>query len=284
MRADVNVSVRKPGEAYRTRCEIKNVNSVRYVMQAIEAEAQRQVEAWESGGTVDQETRHFDPVRGVTRSLRTKEDAHDYRYFPDPDLLPLCIEQAWVDRLQDALPELPEAKRARLEKDYGLSRYESGVLTAEQNIADFFESVARDVDHRLAVNWVLGDFFGGLNRRAETVESSSVDADGLRELLLLISDSTINGKIAKDVLEEMFETGESASSIVERKGLRQITDTAAIAAEIEKVLEAHADKLSEYRNGKDRLYPFFVGQTMKAMKGKANPAVVNEILKKLLAK
>ncbi|WP_336762108.1 Asp-tRNA(Asn)/Glu-tRNA(Gln) amidotransferase subunit GatB [Asaia sp. VD9] len=283
MRADVNVSVRKAGEEYRTRCEIKNVNSIRYVMQSIEIEAQRQVEIWEAGGTVDQETRLFDHVRGETRSLRSKEDAHDYRYFPDPDLLPLLIEQDWVDSLKAALPELPEAKRERLEKTYGVSRYESGVLVAEQAIADFYETVAQGSDARLAVNWMLGDFFGALNRTGASIETSPVKADGLRELLALITDSTINGKIAKEVLEDMFETGESASAIVERKGLRQVTDTGAIEAEIRGILQTHADKLSEYKSGKDKLFGFFVGQTMKAMKGKANPAMVNELLVKLLA-
>ena len=283
MRADVNVSVRKAGEEYRTRCEIKNVNSIRYVMQAIEVEAARQVEIWEAGGTVDQETRLFDHVRSETRSLRSKEDAHDYRYFPDPDLLPLLIERDWVESLRAALPELPEAKRERLEKTYGISRYESGVLTVEQGIADFYETVAKGSDPRLAVTWMLGDFFAALNRTGATIETSPVKAEGLMELLALITDSTINGKIAKEVLEDMFETGDSASVIVERKGLRQVTDTGAIEAEIRGILQTHADKLAEYKSGKDKLFGFFVGQTMKAMKGKANPAMVNELLVKLLA-
>ncbi|BAT19458.1 Asp-tRNA(Asn)/Glu-tRNA(Gln) amidotransferase subunit GatB [Asaia bogorensis] len=283
MRADVNVSVRKAGEEYRTRCEIKNVNSIRYVMQAIEVEAARQVEIWEAGGTVDQETRLFDHVRSETRSLRSKEDAHDYRYFPDPDLLPLLIERDWVESLRAALPELPEAKRERLERTYGISRYESGVLTVEQGIADFYETVAKGSDPRLAVTWMLGDFFAALNRTGATIETSPVKAEGLMELLALITDSTINGKIAKEVLEDMFETGDSASVIVERKGLRQVTDTGAIEAEIRGILQTHADKLAEYKSGKDKLFGFFVGQTMKAMKGKANPAMVNELLVKLLA-
>ncbi|MDF7674710.1 Asp-tRNA(Asn)/Glu-tRNA(Gln) amidotransferase subunit GatB [Acetobacteraceae bacterium ESL0709] len=282
MRADVNVSVRKAGEDYRTRCEIKNVNSVRYVVQAIEIEAQRQVEIWESGGTVDQETRLFDHIKGETRSMRSKEDAHDYRYFPDPDLLPLEIEQSWVDSLKAALPELPEEKRARLEKEYGISAYESSVLTAEQNIADFYEEVAKGADARLATNWIMGDFFAALNRTGRSIEDSPVSAKGLRELLGLISDSTINGKIAKEVLEDMVETGASASEIVERKGLKQVTDTGAIEASIQEILDANADKVAEYKGGKDKLFGFFVGQTMKAMKGKANPAMVNDLLKKLL--
>ncbi|MCL1562607.1 Asp-tRNA(Asn)/Glu-tRNA(Gln) amidotransferase GatCAB subunit B [Parasaccharibacter sp. TMW 2.1886] len=284
MRADVNVSVRREGEeGYRTRCEIKNVNSVRFVMQAIEVEAQRQVDIWESGGEIDQETRLFDHVKSETRSLRTKEDAHDYRYFPEPDLLPLVIEQSWVDELKAALPELPEDKRARLEKEYGVSRYESGVLTAEQSVADFYETVARGADARLATNWILGDFFAALNRTGRSIEDSPVSAEALRELLSLISDSTINGKIAKEVFEDMVETGEKPSVIVDRKGLRQVTDTGAIEAAISDILAANADKVEEYRSGKDKLFGFFVGQTMKAMKGKANPAMVNELLKKLLA-
>ncbi|MFT8769448.1 MAG: Asp-tRNA(Asn)/Glu-tRNA(Gln) amidotransferase subunit GatB [Gluconobacter cerinus] len=284
MRADVNVSVRKPGEeGYRTRCEIKNVNSIRYVMQSIEVEAQRQIEIWEAGGEVDQETRLFDHVRSETRSLRSKEDAHDYRYFPDPDLLPLIIEQSWVDELEAALPELPEAKRDRLEREYGVSRYEASVLTAEQAVADFYETVAKGADARLATNWMLGDFFAALNRTGRSIEDSPVSAEGLRELLSLISDSTINGKIAKEVLEDMVETGESASAIVERKGLRQVTDTGAIESSIRDILVANADKVAEFKSGKDKLFGFFVGQTMKAMKGKGNPALVNETLKKLLS-
>ncbi|WP_408873319.1 Asp-tRNA(Asn)/Glu-tRNA(Gln) amidotransferase subunit GatB [Gluconobacter roseus] len=284
MRADVNVSVRKPGETeYRTRCEIKNVNSIRFVMMAIEVEAQRQIEVWEAGGTVDQETRLFDHVRGETRSLRSKEDAHDYRYFPDPDLLPLVIEQSWVDELKAALPELPEAKRARLEQEYGVSRYELSVLCVEQAIADFYETVARGADARLAANWMLGDFFAALNRTGRAIENSPVSAEGLRELLGLISNSTINGKIAKEVLEDMVETGDSASAIVERKGLRQVTDTGAIESAIREILAANSDKVEEYKGGKDKLFGFFVGQTMKVMKGKGNPALVNETLKKLLS-
>ncbi|MCQ9156781.1 Asp-tRNA(Asn)/Glu-tRNA(Gln) amidotransferase subunit GatB [Acidomonas methanolica] len=283
MRADVNVSVRKAGEAYRTRCEIKNVNSIRFVMQAIEVEAARQVEIWESGGVVDQETRLFDSARGETRSLRTKEDAHDYRYFPDPDLLPLVISRDWVEALKAALPELPEAKRLRLEAEYGVSRYESGVLTAEQAVADFYEEVAKASDPKLAVNWMLGDFFAALNRTGKSIEESPVSAAGLSELLALIKDETINGKIAKDVLEAMVETGESAAEIVERKGLRQVTDTGAIEGAIRDILAANADKVAEYKSGKEKLFGFFVGQTMKAMKGKGNPAMVNDLLARLLA-
>lgn len=279
MRADVNVSVRKAGEAFRTRCEIKNVNSIRFVMQAIEAEARRQVEIWESGGDVMQETRLFDPARGETRSMRSKEDAHDYRYFPEPDLLPLVLDEAWVATLKTRLPELPDAKRARLMRDYGLSAYESAIFVMEQVTADFFETVAKGRDAKQVANWMLGDFFAALNRTGRSIENSPVSAANLGALLDLIKDGTINGKIAKDVLELMVETGEEPASIVEARGLRQVTDTGAIDAAIDAVLAANPDKLAEYRSGKDKLFGFFVGQVMKAMAGKGNPALVNEALK-----
>ena len=284
MRADVNVSVRHAGEPFRTRCEIKNVNSVRYVMQAIEAEARRQVTVWEAGGTVDQETRLFDPARGETRSLRSKEDAHDYRYFPDPDLLPLVIAEGWVADLKAALPELPDAKRSRFVSDYAIPRYDAGVLVAEQSTADFYETVAAGQDARLAANWVTGDLFAALNRTGRTIADSPVSAAALRGLLGLMADQTINGRIAKDVFEEMVETGEAPADIVERRGLRQVTDTGAIDAAVEAVLEANAGKLAEYRSGKDKLFGFFVGQVMKAMGGKGNPALVNEALRQRLAR
>ena len=279
MRADVNVSVRKAGEAFRTRCEIKNVNSIRFVMQAIEAEARRQVEIWESGGEVTQETRLFDPARGETRSMRSKEDAHDYRYFPEPDLLPLVLDEAWVATLKTRLPELPDAKRARLMRDYGLSAYESAIFVMEQVTADFFETVAKGRDAKQVANWMLGDFFAALNRTGRSIENSPVSAANLGALLDLIKDGTINGKIAKDVLELMVETGEEPASIVEARGLRQVTDTGAIDAAIDAVIAANPDKLAEYRSGKDKLFGFFVGQVMKAMAGKGNPALVNEALK-----
>ncbi|MGE4523157.1 MAG: Asp-tRNA(Asn)/Glu-tRNA(Gln) amidotransferase subunit GatB [Acetobacter sp.] len=278
MRADVNVSVRKAGEPFRTRCEIKNVNSIRFVMQAIEAEAARQVEIWENGGTVDQETRLFDHTKGETRTMRSKEDAHDYRYFPDPDLLPLVLEQDWVDSLKAALPELPDAKRARFQQEYGITFYDAGVLVAEQAVADYYEAVARGRDGKLAVSWVTGDLFAALNRTSNTIETSPVSAASLGKMLDLIADGTINGKIAKEVFEDMVETGEDPEAIVERKGLRQVTDTGAIDAAITAVLDKNADKLAEYRSGKDKLFGFFVGQVMKETKGKANPALVNEAL------
>ena len=279
MRADVNVSVRKHGEPFRTRCEVKNVNSVRYVMLAVEAEAKRQIELYETGGSVDQETRLFDVARGITRSMRSKEDAHDYRYFPDPDLLPLVLDEEWIERLRSELPELPDAKKARFVTEYGLPVYDAGVLVAEQAIADFYETVAKGRDPRLAANYVTGDLFGAMNKTGRGIADSPVSAASLGGLLDLLADKTINGRIAKDVFEEMVETGEDAAAIVEKKGLRQVTDTGAIDLAIDAVLAANADKLAEYRSGKDKLFGFFVGQVMKATAGKGNPALVNEALK-----
>ena len=279
MRADVNVSVRRHGEPFRTRCEVKNVNSVRYVMLAVEAEAKRQIELYETGGSVDQETRLFDVARGITRSMRSKEDAHDYRYFPDPDLLPLVLDEEWIERLRSELPELPDAKKARFVTEYGLPVYDAGVLVAEQAIADFYETVAKGRDPRLAANYVTGDLFGAMNKTGRGIADSPVSAASLGGLLDLLADKTINGRIAKDVFEEMVETGEDAAAIVEKKGLRQVTDTGAIDLAIDAVLAANADKLAEYRSGKDKLFGFFVGQVMKATAGKGNPALVNEALK-----
>jgi aspartyl-tRNA(Asn)/glutamyl-tRNA(Gln) amidotransferase subunit B len=283
MRADVNVSVRKHGEPFRTRCEVKNVNSVRFVMQAIEAEAARQVKVWESGGTVDQETRLFDPARGETRSLRSKEDAHDYRYFPDPDLLPLVLDEAWVAGLRTSLPELPDAKRARFVAEHGLSAYDAAVLVADQETAAFYETVAAGRDAKLAANWMMGDFFAALNRTGRSIGDSPVSAQALGQLLDLLADRTINGRIAKEVFEAMVDTGESPASIVESRGLRQVTDTGAIDQAVDRVLSANPDKLAEYRGGKDKLFGFFVGQVMKAMAGKGNPALVNEALRQRLS-
>jgi aspartyl-tRNA(Asn)/glutamyl-tRNA(Gln) amidotransferase subunit B len=283
MRADVNVSVRKHGEPFRTRCEVKNVNSVRFVMQAIEAEAARQIEVWEAGGTVEQETRLFDPARGETRSMRSKEDAHDYRYFPDPDLLPLVLDEAWVAGLRAGLPELPDAKRARFVAEHGLSAYDAAVLVADQETAAFYETVAAGRDAKLAANWMMGDFFAALNRTGRSIGDSPVSAAALGQLLDLLADRTINGRIAKEVFEAMVETGEAPASIVESKGLRQVTDTGAIDQAVDSVLAANPDKLAEYRGGKDKLFGFFVGQVMKAMAGKGNPALVNEALRQRLS-
>ncbi len=282
MRADVNVSVRKPGEDFRTRCEIKNVNSVRFVMHAVEAEALRQIALWEAGEEVRQETRLYDQARGETRSMRSKEDAHDYRYFPDPDLLPLVLAEDDIAQWKSKLPELPDAKRRRFCAEYGISFYDAGVLTAEQAMADFYETVARGRDARLAASWVTGDFFAAMNRSGATLENPPVSAAHLGGLLDLISDATINGRIAKDVFEEMLESGKAADAIVATKGLRQVTDTSAIDAAVASVLALNADKVTEYKSGKDKLFGFFVGQVMKALAGKGNPALVNEAVKRLL--
>ena len=282
LRADVNVSVRKHGEPYRTRCEIKNVNSVRFVMQAVEAEATRQVAVWEAGGTVEQETRLFDPNRGETRPMRSKEDAHDYRYFPDPDLLPLVLDEAWVEGLRRDLPELPDDKRARFIGDLGLTPYDAGVLVAEQANAAYFETVAAGRDAKQAANWVMGDLFALLNRSGRSIEDSPVSAAALGRLLDLIADNTINGKIAKEVFEAMAATGADPLAIVEARGLRQVTDTSAIDAAVAAVLAANPDKVADYKAGKDKLFGFFVGQAMKALAGKGNPALVNAALQQQL--
>ncbi len=277
MRADVNVSVRKHGEPYRTRCEVKNVNSVRFVMQAIEAEAKRQIEVWESGSAVEQETRLFDPSRGSTRSMRTKEDAHDYRYFPDPDLLPLVLDEDWVAELKAKLPELPDTKKRRFMQDYGLTAYDAGVLVTEQATANYYEAVAKGRDAKIAANWVMGDLFAALNRTGHTISDSPVSALSLGKLLDLMADNTISGRIAKDVFEAMVETGDDPAAIVERKGLRQVTDVGAIEGVVDQVLAANSDKVAEYQGGREKLFGFFVGQVMRAMSGKGNPALVNEI-------
>jgi aspartyl-tRNA(Asn)/glutamyl-tRNA(Gln) amidotransferase subunit B len=283
MRCDCNVSVRRPGEPYGTRCEIKNVNSVRYVMQAIEYEARRQIEIIEEGGTIAQQTRLFDSGRGITRPMRSKEDAHDYRYFPDPDLLPLVLDRDWVEQLRASLPELPDAKKARFISDYGLSADDAGVLVAEKETALFFERAAEGRDAKAAANWVMGDLFGALNRLGLGIEHSPVSPHQLGGLIDLIADGTISGRLAKDVFAEMVATGADPASIVEAKGLRQVTDSDAIEAAIDAVLDTQADKVAEYRAGRDKLHGFFVGQIMRATHGKANPTLVNELLKKKLA-
>jgi len=283
MRCDCNVSVRRPGEPLGTRNEIKNVNSIRFVMQAIEYEARRQVEVLEDGGTIKQETRLFDSGRGVTRAMRSKEEAHDYRYFPDPDLLPLVLDPALIERIRASMPELPDAKKARFIADFKLSPYDAGVLVAEQSTAHYFEAVAKGRDAKLAANWVTGDLFGALNKLGLGIEASPISADALGGLIDLIADDTISGKIAKDVFLAMLETGKSAADIVESQGLRQVTDTGAIEKSIDDILAAHPDKVSEYQSGKDKLFGFFVGQVMKATGGKANPAMLNDLLRKKLA-
>ena len=283
LRCDVNVSVRRPGEPLGTRCEIKNVNSVRYAMQAIDYEARRQIEIIEEGGRVEQQTRLFDTGRGITRPMRSKEEAHDYRYFPDPDLLPLVLDPEWVARLRSELPELPDAKKARFTSAYGLSADDAAVLVAEKETALFFERVAAGRDPKAAANWVMGDLFGALNRLGVGIEGSPVSAEQLGELIDLIADGTISGRLAKDVFAEMVASGADPAAIVEAKGLRQVTDSGPIEAAIDAVLAAQADKVAEYRAGRDKLYGFFVGQVMRATQGKANPALVNQLLRKKLA-
>ena len=282
MRADVNVSVRKPGGELGTRTETKNVNSIRFMMQAIEYEAQRQVDLIESGGAVVQETRLFDPNKMETRSMRSKEDAHDYRYFPDPDLLPVELDEAFLEECRASLPELPDAKRARYEA-LGLTAYNAAVLTAEAETAFWFEDLlAEGVDAKQASNWLMSELFGALNKLGKTLDESPVNPKQAAELLGLVADGTISGSIAKQVFEIMLETGQGASAIVEEKGLKQTNDTGAIEAEIAKIMAANEDKVTEYRSGKDKLFGFFVGQTMKAMQGKANPQIINDLLKKAL--
>jgi aspartyl-tRNA(Asn)/glutamyl-tRNA(Gln) amidotransferase subunit B len=279
MRADVNVSVRKPGAAFGTRTETKNVNSVRFVMQVIEHEARRQVDVLEDGGEIVQETRLFDPDKGVTRTLRSKEDAHDYRYFPDPDLLPLELEDAFLEECRASLPELPDAKRKRYEAQ-GITPYNASVLTAEVETARWFDQLLdAGAEPKQASNWVVAELFGALNRLGKSIEESPVSPAQAAELLGLVADGTISGTIAKQVFEIMLGSGEGAAAIVESHGLKQTSDTGAIDGEIDKILAANADKVEQYKAGKQALFGFFVGQTMKAMQGKANPQVVNERLR-----
>ena len=286
MRADVNVSVRKPGDALGTRTETKNVNSVRFIMAVIEHKARRQVDLIEEGGSIVQETRLFDPDKGVTRALRSKEDAHDYRYFPDPDLLPLELSDQFLAECRASLPELPDAKRARYEGALGLTPYNAAVLTAEVEAARWFEALLDrlgEAHAQRAANWVTSELFGALNRLGLTIEDSPVAPDAAAELLALVADGTLSGTLAKQVFEIMLETGEGAAAIVEARGLRQTSDTGAIDAAIAAVIAANPDKVADYRGGKDKLFGFFVGQVMKAMAGKANPQLVNERLHKALS-
>ncbi|MBL27681.1 MAG: Asp-tRNA(Asn)/Glu-tRNA(Gln) amidotransferase GatCAB subunit B, partial [Rhodospirillaceae bacterium] len=282
LRCDANVSVRKPGDPYGTRCEIKNLNSIRFLQRAIEYEAARQIEIIEDGGTIAQETRLFNANQGVTRSMRSKEEAHDYRYFPDPDLLPLELDQAWIDDIKASLPELPDERKARYIADFGLTPYDASVLVAEKETAAYYEAVAAGRDPKMAANWVTGSLFGALNEKGVGIEDSPVTAENLGALIDLIADDTISGRIAKDVFEAMVETGDAPGKIVEERGLKQVTDTGAIGAQIDEVMAANADKVTEYRSGKEKLFGFFVGQVMRATQGKANPQAVNEILREKL--
>ncbi len=279
MRCDVNVSVRPAGsDELRTRCEMKNVNSVKFVMQAIENEARRHIEVYENGGTIEQETRQFDPASGQTRVMRKKEFAHDYRYFPEPDLPPLVLTEEYIKQVADELPELPDAKKARFVEKLGLTKYDAMVICENKEVADFFEKAATNHDAKKVANWLMGDFFAMLKRKNLTVEESPVSAENLGALVELIEKSVISGKIAKDVFEIMSETGESPEKIVEEKGLKQVTDTGAIEVVVDKVIAENPDKVSAYKGGKNGLMGWFVGQVIKESKGKANPQIVNQLL------
>lgn len=283
MRCDANISVRRVGESeFGTRCEIKNVNSVKFVQQAIEYEANRQVDVIEAGGEIDQETRLFDAGTGETRTMRSKEDAHDYRYFPDPDLLPLVVSPELVRKIRDSLPELPDQKKARYMDGLGLSVYDASVLSADKASAEYFEKAAQGRDAKLTANWVSAELFGRINKQGVSIEECPVSAEQLSGLVALIEDKTVSGKIAKTVLDKMFESGKDAAVIVEEEGLKQVTDASAIEKAIDEVIAANPDKVEEYKGGKDKLFGFFVGQVMKATQGKANPQAVNEILKQKL--
>lgn len=283
MRADVNVSVRKIGAPLGTRCEIKNVNSIKAVQMAVDYESTRQVEILEAGGTIKQETRLWDNVKGETRSMRSKEEAHDYRYFPDPDLLPLIIEQSYVDAIKATLPELPDQKKHRFMSEFGLSAYDSSVLIMERARANYYETVAKGHDPKLAANWVINELLGALNKDGKSLDESPVSAEQLGGLIALIADNTISGKIAKDVFADMMATGKDAAIIVDEKGLKQITDSGAIEKIVDEVITENPDNVAAYKGGKDKLFGFFVGQVLKKSGGKANPDMVNELLKKKLS-
>ena len=281
MRADVNVSVRKPGGEFGTRCEIKNVNSIRFMGQAIEYEARRQVDIIEDGGTIDQETRLFDAKKGETRSMRSKEEAHDYRYFPDPDLLPLEFEQSWVDEIKSTLPELPDAKKNRLMSDFGLAAYDAEVLTGEPKFAAFFEDVATGRDGKVAANWVINELFGRLNKEGVDIADSPVSANQLAAIIDLMKEKTISGKIGKKLFEIVWTEGGDPQKIVEERGMKQVTDTGAIEAVVDGVIAANKEKADQVKD-KPGMIGWFVGEVMKASGGKANPQAVNELLRKKL--
>jgi len=283
MRCDVNISVRPVGEnALRTRAEVKNVNSIRFVMQAIEHEAARQVAVYEQGGTVVQETRLFDSNRGETRSMRAKEFAHDYRYFPDPDLLPLRLDPAFVEGIRASLPELPDQRTQRFIDSYGMTAYDAAVLTAEKEASEYFEEVARGRDGKQAANWVITNLFAVLNKQGRSITDSPISAAALGRLLDLMADGTISGRIAKEVFEIMAETGEDPAAIIEAKGLRQITDSGAIEAAVARVIADNPKQVGQFRSGNEKVLGWLVGQVMKATAGKANPAQVNDLLRKSL--
>jgi aspartyl-tRNA(Asn)/glutamyl-tRNA(Gln) amidotransferase subunit B len=278
LRADVNVSVRKPGAPLGTRCEIKNVNSIRFVGQAIEYEARRQIDILEDGGKIEQETRLFDPNKGETRSMRNKEEAHDYRYFPDPDLLPLELEEAFVKKLAADLPELPDAKKARFVKDFGLSAYDAGILVGERETADYFEATAKGVDPKQAANWLINEVFGRLNKEGKSITEIPVSAAANNAIVSMIASGEISGKIAKDLIEIVWAEGGDPRAIVEKRGMKQVTDTGAIEKAVDAVIAANPDKVEAVK-AKPALLGWFVGQVMKETGGKANPQAVNELLK-----
>jgi aspartyl-tRNA(Asn)/glutamyl-tRNA(Gln) amidotransferase subunit B len=283
LRADVNVSVRKEGDIeLGTRCEIKNVNSIKFMQMAIAYEAKRQVELLEAGKSIDQETRLFDTKKNETRSMRSKEDAHDYRYFPDPDLLPLNLDKELIKNIKKNLPELPDQKKERFIKDYSLNAYEANVLVSEKEISDYFEEVVKNSDIKLAKNWIMGDLFASLNDKNISISQSPVTAKKMSQLIDSISSGVISGRTAKEVFEVMKETGEEPNKIIESKGLQQKSDPKELEAIIDKILADNKDKVDQYKSGKDKLFGFFVGQVMKVSGGKANPQLVNEILKKKL--
>ncbi|WP_315923383.1 Asp-tRNA(Asn)/Glu-tRNA(Gln) amidotransferase subunit GatB [Mesorhizobium sp. SP-1A] len=278
MRADVNVSVRRPGEPFGTRCEIKNVNSIRFVGQAIEYEARRQIAVLEDGGKIDQETRLFDPNKGETRSMRSKEEAHDYRYFPDPDLLPLEFDQAYVDELAKDLTELPDDKKARFVEKLGLSAYDASILVSEKAIADYFEKVVEGRDGKTAANWVINDLLGALNKAGRSIEEAPVSPEQIGAVIDLIKEGTISGKIAKDLFEVVWNEGGDPREIVEKRGMKQVTDTGAIEKAVDEVIAANPEKVEQAR-AKPTMAGWFVGQVMKATGGKANPQAVNDLVK-----
>jgi aspartyl-tRNA(Asn)/glutamyl-tRNA(Gln) amidotransferase subunit B len=283
MRCDVNLSMRRPGEPLGTRTETKNVNSLRFVRQVIEYEAKRQIQVLEDGGEIVQETRLFDSDKGVTRPMRSKEEAHDYRYFPDPDLLPLVLDPEWVEEIRQSLPELPDARKTRFVTDFGLSVYDAGVLVAERETADFYEAVAQGRDAKLAANWLTGEFFGALNRSGMALAEAPVDAAKLGRLIDLIADGVISGRIAKEVFEAMWESGQDAAAIVADRGLEQISDTGAIEAIIEQAIADNPGQVAQFKSGNEKILGWFVGQVMKASQGKANPGLVNRILRDKLS-
>ena len=283
LRADVNVSVRKVGEKqFGTRCEIKNVNSIKFMQMAIEYEAHRQIELLEEGKQIDQETRLFDNKKNQTRSMRSKEDAHDYRYFPDPDLLPLKIEQKLIDELKKSLPELPDNKKERFVKDYSLNSYEANVLISEKEISDYYEEVAKLSDKKLAATWMMGDLFAMLNEKGLNISNSPISAKNFAELVQSIKSGEISGRIAKEVFEIMVKTGENPKKIIESKGMKQQSDPKKLEKMITEILAKNKEKVDQFKAGKEKLFGFFVGEVMKVSGGKANPQLVNEILKKLL--